>query len=164
MRRKMIPAGVRGVGGRLCPWSRCLTWAKPAKQPPRQGRDPGCKPGHRGQRGGDRRRQGRSTGAICPLKQTTSYTFPLTTSFVCLSFLSPQCPPPLTSKVLQSVFVLFPFSLFVCFSSSSFVAINTLYTLPSHISPNSLYLPFLAVSLSHCKPPSFPPAPIFSGR
>lgn len=37
------------MGGGLCPWTRCLTWAKPAKQPPCQGRSPGCKLGQRGQ-------------------------------------------------------------------------------------------------------------------
>lgn len=54
----MIPEGSRGVGGRLCPWSRCLTFAKPAKHPPPpppepcQGRGPGCRPGKRGQTSG----------------------------------------------------------------------------------------------------------------
>lgn len=46
----------RGMGGGLCPWSRCLTWAKSAKQPHCQGSGPGCKPGQRGQTGGQETR------------------------------------------------------------------------------------------------------------
>ena len=83
----MIPVGARGVGGGLCPWSRCLTWAKPAKQPHCQGSRPGCKPGQRGQMEGDRRyRAGAVHRGNMPSKTNHQLYF-LTQSIVCLSVL-----------------------------------------------------------------------------
>lgn len=164
MRRKMIPGGTRGVGGRLCPWSRCLTWAKPVKIPPCQGSSPGCKPGQRGQMGGggqETEGQGRSTGATCPLKQTTSYIFSLRTSFVCLSFLSPLVSSSTPQQSISKCFYPLPptvaFSLFLC------VHKHTIYSSPTYPLTHSIYLS-LAVSHSHHKPLPSPPAPIFSGR
>lgn len=116
VRRKIIPRGARGVGSGLCPWSRCLTWAKPAKQPPCQGSSPGCKPGAEGSDrwGGDRRR---STGVTCPLKQTTSYTF-FTPNIICLSvlLLSPVAASTVNPQTMSRCFC--PLSLilfFLCF-------------------------------------------------
>lgn len=132
------------MGGRLCPWSRCLTWAKPAKQPPCQGRSPGCKSGQRGQtRGQETAGQGRSTGATCPLKQTTSYTFPLRTSFVCLSFLSPLCPP--CQQSISKHFCRLPST----FSSSLFLRVFLLRS--SRVNKHTIY------SLSHI-PQTHPPS------
>ena len=65
--------------------------------PPVRGEAQGVSQGRGVRQWGDRRR--RSTGATCPLKQTTSYTFSLRTSFVCLSFLSPLWPPRLHSTL-----------------------------------------------------------------
>lgn len=139
VRRKIIPGGARGVGGRLCPWSRCLTWAKPAKQPPCQGRSPGSKPGQRGQTGGTG--DGRA-GAVhrgdMPSKTNHQLHF-FTQNIICLSVLPPSPVSASTrqqsiSKCLCPLPPTFPFSLFVCFSFSMYVSINTLCT-PSHIYP-----------------------------
>lgn len=73
--RKMIPEGSRGVGGRLCPWSRCLTFAKLAKHPsptPVRGEVRGVGQERGVRQGGQKTAgQGRSAGATCPQKQTT---------------------------------------------------------------------------------------------
>lgn len=78
--RATVPGGSRGVGSRLCPWSRCLTWLSRLSNPPVRGEAQGVNQGKRVRHGGqETAEQGRSIGATCPLKQTTSYTFPLTT-------------------------------------------------------------------------------------
>lgn len=58
-KKNITPASARGVDGGLCPWSRCLTWTKPAKKPHCQGSGPGCKPGRKGQTEGGQEIQGR---------------------------------------------------------------------------------------------------------
>lgn len=125
------------MDGRLCPWSRYLTWAKPTKQPPCQGRSPGCKPGQRGQTGGTG--DGRA-GAVhrgdMPSKTNHQLHF-FTQNIVCLSVL--PLSPVSTSTRQQSILKCFcplppTFSFFVHFSFLSYVSINTLYA-PSHISP-----------------------------
>lgn len=88
VRRETIPGGSRGVGSRLCPWSRCLTWLSWLSNPPVRGEAQGVNQGKGVRHGGQETAgQGRSIGATCPLKQTTSYTFSLRT-FVCPSSLS----------------------------------------------------------------------------
>lgn len=134
------------MGGRLCPWSRCLTWAKPAKQPPCQGRSPGCKPGQRGQTVG-----GQETavhGGDLPSKTNHQLHF-FTQNIVCLSVL-PLSPvtasPPLHSPVMCSrpLPPTFSSSLFLCFSC---VHKHTIY---SHIPPNSSPQLLTPPALSGC--------------
>lgn len=111
-KRKMIPEGTRGVGGRLCPWSRCLTWAKPAKQPPCLGSSPGCKPGQRGQTGGAGTGDGRA-GAVhrgdMPSKTNHQLHF-FTQNIICLSVLpfSPVSASTRQQSILCLVFLSFP--------------------------------------------------------
>lgn len=101
------------MGGRLCPWSRCLTWAKPAKQPPCLGRSPGCKSGQRGQtRGTGDGRAGAVHGGDMPSKTNHQLHFFFTQNIICLSVLhlSPVSAPP--AKYIQ-VFLPFPLHLFL---------------------------------------------------
>lgn len=140
----MIPEGSRGVGGRLCPWSRCLTFAKPAKQPspsPVRGevRGVGLERGVR-QAGQKMAGQGRPTGATCPQKPKHRLHI-FTHLFV--------CPSPLPS--VRSSFFLCVFT--VCVHEA------TIYS-PSHFPFNpSLHLPFWAACLPHHKPHPCPHSP-----
>ena len=151
----MIPGGARGVGGRLCPWSRCLTWAKPAKQPPCQGSSPGCKPGQRGQtRGTGDGRAGAVHRGDMPSKTNHQLHF-FTQNIVCLSVLPlpPLCPPPpLANTYIEGFFVLslshllfHPFCTFLLLIVQ-YVSINSF----SHIPPNSSPQLLTPSALSSC--------------
>lgn len=166
VRRKMIPGGTRGVGGRLCPWSRCLTWAKPAKIPPCQGSSPGCKLGQRGQTGGTGDgRTGAVHGGSVPSKTNHQLHF-FTHNIVCLSVLplSPgvrlHSPTKYTEVFLSSPSHLPFLTLFFLIAC---IHKHTIYT-PLAYPPASLSLALLAVSHSHHKPLPSLPALIFSGR
>lgn len=120
----------------------------------------------RGVRRGDRRR---GAGAVhrgdMPSK-TNNHLYFFTQNIVCLSFPSPLCPPPLTSKVYWSVLSSpshLPFFPVVRFSISLLVSINTLYirARPPPRTPSTC--PFW-LCLSHHKPPLCPAVLIFSGR
>lgn len=94
--RKMIPEGSTGVGGRLCPWSRCLTFAKPAKHPsptPVRGEVRGVGQERGVRQGGQKTAgQGRSAGATCPQKPNHRLHI-FTQRIICLSVL-PLSPVP----------------------------------------------------------------------
>lgn len=143
--RKMIPEGSRGVGGRLCPWSRCLTFAKPAKHlspTPVRGEVRGVGQERGVRRGGQTTAGwGRSTGATCPQK-TNHRLHVFTPNIICLSVLP-----------FSSVAVL-PFSVF-----SQHASVNTLY-IPSHTSPSTPHsiCPF-GLPLFLIIKPLRPPAP-----
>lgn len=130
----MIPTGARGTGGRLCPWSRCLTWAKPAKQPPVRGEPRNVSQG-RGVR-----QQGQDTAGTVHRGSMSSKTnhrlhFP-TQNIVCLSVL--PLSPVSTSTCQQSAWKCFcsvSFSVFLPFSTC--VHRQTIH---SH-TPSSLFLP-----------------------
>lgn len=143
------------MGGRLCPWSRCLTWAKPAKQPPCQGRSPGCKSGQRGQtRGTGDGRAGAVHRGDMPSKTNHQLHFS-TQNIICLSVLPLSPVPALPTKYIQaflsSPFHLFSLSFFCAFFFSAVhVSINTLY-IPSHISLKLIPLqPLTPSALSGC--------------
>lgn len=116
----MIPEGSRGVGGRLCPWSRCLTFAKPAKHPsptPVRGEVRGVGQERGVRQGGQKTAgQGRSAGATCPQKQTTVTHFHSEDHLL-------VCPSPLPSAR--------PLFLF-----SQYASMKPRY-IPSHTSPST---------------------------
>lgn len=138
--RKMIPEGSRGVGGRLCPWSRCLTFAKPAKHlspTPVRGEVRGAGQERGVRRGGQTTAgRGRSTGATCPQKNK-----PPVTRFHSEYHLFVRPSLPLSGR--PPSFCVFT----VC------VHEHTIYSLSHFPFNSSLHLPFWVASLPHHNPP-----------